>query len=222
MERKHIVKSYDTDLEMLRSKIEKMGIEANSQLQKAVRALTKRDSHLAQDTIQGDTAVNVLQEEIDLLTVRLLATRQPMAIDLRHIISGLKIAADLERIADYAANIAKHVIDLNSISLNKPIKSIIAMTEVAQSMLDEVMDAYMQTDADKAIEVWHRDNEINQIYGELLGQLRSYMEEDTDHIKAYTSLLLVARCCERIGDHITNVAESVYYIESGQMQFTPK
>jgi phosphate transport system protein len=220
MERQHIVRSYDEELRMLKSKIKDMGLEASAQLRKACQALTSRDNRLVQDTIQGDTNVNLLQEEIDVLTVHLLATRQPMAVDLRNIISGLKIATDLERIADYAKNIAKHVTDLNSISLNKPIESIIAMVEVAQSMLNDVIDAYLHTDLEKAIEVWHRDDEINQIYGELLGQLRSYMEKDSDHIKAYTSLLLVSRCCERIGDHITNVAESVHYIDRGETQIT--
>jgi phosphate transport system protein len=143
-----------------------------------------------------------------------------MAVDLRNIISGLKIAADLERIADYAANIAKHVIELNSISLDQPVQSIIAMAEVARSMLEDVINAYMETDIERAVEIWHRDSQINQIYGELLGQLRSFMERDSENIKAYTGLLFVARCCERIGDHITNVAESVYFIESGEMLIT--
>ena len=156
---------------------------------------------LASEVIDNDTRVNLLQEEIDNFSVRILAMRQPVAIDLRSIIAGLKMAAEIERIADYAANIAKNVANLNQVSLEKPVALIIGMAEVAQQMLQNVVEAYRALDVDKAVSVWHRDQEVNRIYADLLSQLRTYMSVDTENLKTYTSLIFVARCCERIGDH---------------------
>jgi phosphate transport system protein len=128
----------------------------------------------------------------------------------------LKIATDLERIADYAANIAKNVMHLDHVSMEKPLGLIIRMGELASHMLMDVIDAYRGSDVRKAIAVWHRDEDINQVYADLLSHLRSYMKADSDNINAYTSLIFAARCCERIGDHIKNVAESVYFITHGE------
>ncbi|MGD9241587.1 MAG: phosphate signaling complex protein PhoU, partial [Desulfobacterales bacterium] len=166
--------------------------------------------------ICSDLQVNDLQNTVDRLTVRMLAMRQPMGSDLRHIISALKIAAELERIADYAANIAKNVMDLDHVSLEKPVGLIIRMAELASHMLKDVIGAYRETDAQKAMAVWHRDEDINQVYADLLSQLRSYMKVDSENIDIYTRLIFTARCCERIGDHIQNIAESVYFIIYGE------
>jgi phosphate transport system protein len=212
MDKKHIVKSYDAEIDLLRSKITEMAVMAKEQLQRASEALLNRDGTLAKDVIRGDSDVNQLQTEVDNLAVQMLAKRQPLALDLRYIVSGLKIAADLERIADYAANIAKNILRLNHAALDTPVRSVIRMTELAGKMLKDVMEAYQNSDDEKAVDVWHRDDEINRIYTELLSQLREYMSQDSENTKAFTALLFTARCCERIGDHITNVAESVYYI----------
>jgi phosphate transport system protein len=219
MSKDHIVRSYDQELELLMSKISEMGKVAEEQLAKAVEALITKDSRLAVNVIYSDAQVNDLQNTVDGLTVRMLAMRQPMGSDLRHIISALKIAADLERIADYAANIAKNVMDLDHVSLEKPVGLIIRMAELASHMLKDVIDAYRETDVRKAIAVWYRDENINQVYADLLSHLRSYMKADSDYINAYTSLIFTARCCERIGDHIKNVAESVYFITYGESSF---
>jgi phosphate transport system protein len=192
-----------------------MGKVAEAQLSKAIEALVTKDSKLAVDVIYSDSQVNDLQNEVDRFTVNMLAMRQPMGIDLRHIISALKIAAELERIADYAANIAKNGMNLDHVYLEKPVQLIIRMAELAIRMLSDVIDAYLELDVPKSIAVWHRDEEINQIYADLLTQLRSYMKADSDNINTYTSLVFTARCCERIGDHIKNVAESVYFIIHG-------
>jgi phosphate transport system protein len=122
----------------------------------------------------------------------------------------------LERIADYAANIAKHVMDLNHVYLEEPVGLIIRMAEQARRMLREVIGAYRETDVQKAMVVWHRDEDINRNYAGLLSQLRSYMKADSDNINTYTSLIFTARCCERIGDHIKNIAEGVYFIVHGE------
>ena len=216
MSKDHIVRSYDQELDLLISKISEMGKVAEEQLAKAIEALITKDSRLAVNVIYTDAQVNDLQSTVDGLTVRMLAMRQPMGSDLRHIISALKIAADLERIADYAANIAKNVMDLDRVSLEKPVGLIIRMAELASHMLKDVIDAYRETDVRKATAVWHRDEDINRVYADLLSQLRSYMKADSDNINAYTSLIFAARCRERIGDHIKNVAESVFFITNGE------
>ena len=216
MSKDHIVRSYDQELDLLISKISEMGKVAEEQLAKAIEALITKDSRLAVNVIYNDAQVNDLQSTVDGLTVRMLAMRQPMGSDLRHIISALKIAADLERIADYAANIAKNVMDLDRVSLEKPVGLIIRMAELASHMLKDVIDAYRETDVRKATAVWHRDEDINRVYADLLSQLRSYMKADSYNINTYTSLIFAARCCERIGDHIKNVAESVFFITNGE------
>ena len=214
---KHIVKSYDEDLDLLKSKLSEMGKEADDQISKAGKALLKLDGGLADVIIISDEKVNVLQQEAEELGVRILATRQPMAHDLRNVIAGLKMASELERIADYAANIARHIPDLDRhLDVDQPIGAIIEMTELAKGMLTDVMDAFTNGDVQKAIAAWHRDDEIDSIYADILNNLRARMADDSDNIRSYTGLIFVARCCERIGDHITNLAENVHYIEHGK------
>ena len=212
MASRHTVKSYDADLDLLKAKISEMGREVEDQIDKANQALLNRDNGLAELVKISDEKVNVLQQESEELGVRILATRQPLAQDLRSVIAGLKIASELERIADYAANIAKNVMDLDRVSLEKPVGLIIRMAELASHMLKDVIVAYREVDVRKATAVWHRDEDINKIYADLLSHLRSYMKADSDNINVYTSLIFAARCCERIGDHIKNVDESVYFI----------
>ncbi|MGD1987068.1 MAG: phosphate signaling complex protein PhoU [Desulfobacterales bacterium] len=216
MAKDHIVRSYDQELDLLQAKLLEMGQFAEEQLRKALEALVSRDNRLAVNVISSDSKVNKLQSEVDRLTVRMLAMRQPMALDLRHIISALRIGVELERVADYAANIGKSVIDLNHVSLEEPVEQIIRMAELTQKMLNEVMHAYRKVNVSQAIAVWKQDEEVNKIYANLLSQLRLYMKEDADNINSYTSLIFVSRSCERIGDHIKNIAECVYYIEKGQ------
>jgi phosphate transport system protein len=217
MTTRHTVKSYDTDLDLLKSKISEMGREVEDQIAKANQALLRRDSGLADLVRVSDEKVNVLQQETEELGVQILATRQPMAKDLRTVIAGLKMASELERIADYAANIAKYISDLDRhLDLDQPIDAITEMVELTKKMLTDLMDAYSKGDLQKAIAVWHRDDQIDGIYADLLNNLRAGMSEDSDNIKAFTGLIFVAKCCERIGDHITNLAENVHYIEYGK------
>ena len=217
MRKEHTVKAFTQELELLKSKVFEMARECEGQLAKAVHSLVERDTELARYIIEGDSKINRLQSEVDELAIRILALRQPMALDLRNIIAAQKMAADFERIADYIANIAKHVIDLESISLEKPIRSIVKMTNSALEMLRDVLVAYQELDVEKAVEIWHRDREIDKIYFSLLTQLRTTMIEDSTRVTPSTTLLFMGRCCERIGDHITNVAENVEYIVSGEM-----
>jgi phosphate transport system protein len=217
MTKEHTVKAFTRELELLKSKVFEMAKECEGQLAKAVHSLVERDMELARDIIDGDSKINRLQSEVDELAIRILALRQPMALDLRHIIAAQKMAADFERIADYIANIAKHVINLESISPEKPIRSMVKMTNSALEMLRDVLVAYQELDVEKAVEIWHRDKEIDKIYFSLLTQLRTTMIEDSTSVAPSTTLLFMGRCCERIGDHITNVAENVEYIVSGEM-----
>lgn len=217
MPTKHIVKSYDEDLDMLKSRLSEMGKEAEDQISKAGRALQNRDGGMADVIIVCDEKVNVLQQEVEEHGIRILATRQPMAQDLRYVIAGLKVASELERIADYAANIARHVSDLDhQLDIDHPIAAINEMAELTKGMLADIMVAFSKVDAQRAIAVWHRDDQIDQIYADLLSDLRTRMSEDSDNIRSYTGLIFIARCCERIGDHITNIAENVHYIEHGK------
>ena len=217
MAKEHTVKAFTQELDLLKSKVLEMAEECERQLAKAVHSLVERDTKLAQDIIEGDTRINGLQGEVDELAIRMLTLRQPMALDLRHIIAAQKMAADFERIADYAANIAKHAIELKRGWLDKPVKSIVKMADCALHMLRDILDAYRDLDMDKAVAVWHRDDEIDKTYFGLLTKLRTLMIEDSTNVTASTRLLFVGRCCERIGDHITNVAENVHFIISGEM-----
>ena len=216
MPREHIVKSYDEELALLKTKMTTMAKTVEAQLTKAVQALVGRDLFLAKSVVRDDEKVNELQRELESYTVSLLARRQPMARDLRNAIAGLKTASDLERIGDYAANIALHVRDLSNVSLKEPLGLLIRMGEIAIGMLRDVVEAYHKMDVQKAIEVWHCDDQIDGIYADLLGELRECMTKDAQNVKAYTGLIFVARCCERIGDHVTNVAENIYFVEEGK------
>lgn len=216
MRREHIVRAFDRELDQLKSYIIQMGNEAMRQLERSVEVLIKRDEELAARVVRGDNQINKLQDDIDNLTVRLIATRQPMAFDLRQIIAGLKIAADLERIADNAVRIAKHIKALNSISFERPMEMIISMTELIKTMFKDVLEAYEQTDAKKAMSIWEKDKSIDSIYSDLLVHLREFITHDTMNLNAYTSLIFVARSWERIGDHIKNISESIHYVVVGE------
>ena len=215
MSSKHIVRSYDEELALLKASVLEMGRLSHRQLSRALETVLSRDSSAAEAIMADDAPINTLQKAIDQLTLIMLAKRQPMALDLRMIVSGLKMASDLERIADYSANMARHSMELNSLDLKNPVEAIIRMAGNAEAMLSDVMRAYEKNDAEMAKEVWHKDERIDSEYSKLLSELREFMSEDAQHAKPFTALLLVARCCERIGDHIQNLAENVHFIATG-------
>ncbi len=215
MSSEHIIKSYDEELRRLNNTITEMGGLAESQLAAAIEAVVERDSELAASVVEGDAKVDQLQRDLDNLALRLLALRQPMARDLREIVAALKIASDLERICDYAANVAKRSIALNQSPPVQPVHALPRMARLAQLLVKEVIDAYVARDADKAYAVWMRDEELDEMYASLFRELLTYMMEDPRNISASTHLLFMAKNIERIGDHATNIAEDLYYLVHG-------
>ena len=212
----HIVKSYDEELSRLNNLIVEMGGLAESQLAGAIDAVAKRDSDLAARVVEGDAKVDELEREADNLVIRLLALRQPMARDLREIFAALKIGSDLERICDYAANVAKRSIALAQTPPIQPVYALPRMGALAQRLVKDVIDAYVERDADKALEVWRRDEELDEMYSSLFREFLTYMMEDPRNIGACTHLLFMAKNIERIGDHATNIAEDLYYLVHGK------
>jgi phosphate transport system protein len=215
MNNEHIVRSYDTDLNQLNDLIARMGGLAEKQLANAVQSVFRRDSELAAKTVESDARIDELEHEVDALVVKMLALRQPMADDLREVIAALKISSDLERVGDYAANIAKRVTALSQVPTVRPAHLIPRMGTLAQTQIRRVLDAYAQRNADKAIEVRNADEEIDEMYTSLFRELLTYMMEDPRDISACAHLLFVAKNIERIGDHATNIAEYVYFLVHG-------
>jgi phosphate transport system protein len=211
----HVVKSYDEELERLNKIIIEMGGLAESQIAAATDAVAKRDSVLAASVIEGDLRVDQLERDLDNLAVRVLALRQPMARDLREIVAALKIGSDLERICDYAANVAKRSIVLAQSPPTEPVHALPRMAHLALLLVKDVIDAYVERNADKAIIVWTRDEELDEMYASLFREFLTYMMEDPRNIGVYTHLMFMAKNVERIGDHATNIAENVYYMVHG-------
>jgi phosphate transport system protein len=215
MAAEHIIKSYDEELDRLGKTIAEMGGLAESQLAAAIEAVAQRDSDLAARVIEDDDQVDRLERELDNLAIRLLALRQPVARDLREIVAALKIAADLERISDYAANVAKRAIALAQSPPIAPVHALPRMAQLALLLVKDVIDAYVLRDADKALLVWNSDEELDGMYSSLFREFLTYMMEDPRNIGPCTHLLFMAKNIERIGDHATNIAENVYYLVHG-------
>jgi phosphate transport system protein len=215
MASEHIARAYDDELKRLNNAIAEMGGLAESQLGAAIEAVATRDAELAGQVVQTDPKVDQLERDVDNLAIRLLALRQPVARDLREIFAALKIASDLERIADYAANVAKRSIALSQAPPVRPVHALPRMAQFAQLLIKDVLDAYVQRDADKAYSVWIRDAELDEMYSSLFRELLTYMMEDPRSIGPCTHLLFMAKNIERIGDHATNIAENLYYLVNG-------
>lgn len=212
----HTVKSFDEELKRLMNLISQMGGLVETQVQDCIQSLAKRDSNIAERVIQGDLKIDGLEHDVNDLTVRMLALRQPLAEDLRRVVGALKISSDLERIGDYAANISKRAVALNQLPPARPAAGIPRMGKMVQQILKEVLDAYVEQDAEKALLVWRRDEEVDEMYTSLFRELLTYMMEDPRNITPCTHLLFMAKNIERIGDHATNIAETLYYQVTGR------
>ena len=214
---KHTDKSFDEELQLLEKNVLQMGGIVEKQISDAIDALLSEDSSRGLAIIEKDKRINDLQDEVDRHTSRLLSLRQPVGVDLRYIVSASKIASDLERIADYAANIAKHIHEWHILPVENAIESIVIMIRLAQGMLRDVLAAYPASDTERVIEIWHRDDQIDETYPKLLADLTDCMKKGPENIDSCTSLIFVARSIERIGDHITNIAEQIHYTATGRI-----
>jgi phosphate transport system protein len=218
----HIVSVFDKELEKLKQTVAKMVDMARDQISDALKALVQQDEILAQRTVKRDHEVNALQSTVDGSTLRLLAIRQPLAVDLRQILAASRMASDLERIADYAAAIAKRANVTGGPEIDEMKTAIADMAEIAQGMLKDVGKAYLDTDVTMAKAVWDRDDEIDHVYSTSLRSLGEKMTEELECGEPCIVLLNAARAMERIGDHITNLAEHVAFVVTGTAHFKEK
>jgi phosphate transport system protein len=212
----HIIKSYDSELTRLTGEIVRMGELSVSQLEAALDVIDRRDERAAQRVVGNDDAIDQLEQEISHDVVRLLALRAPMAGDLRNVFAALRIAADIERIGDYAANVAKRSIPLSMVAPIAPTKGLGYLAELAATEVRNVLLAYRDQDAERAFQVWKDDAELDEAYTGYFRQLLTYMMEDPRNITPCTHLLFMAKNIERIGDHATNIAESVWFQVHGE------
>jgi len=204
-----------SELENLSARIAQMGGMAESQLSDSIEAITRRDSTLAQRIIDGDRRIDALEMDLERHAVACLSECGPQGADLREVLSAVKIAADLERIGDLAKNVAKRTLVLNR---EEPVKLTHGLTRMgyqALTQLKDVLDAYSSRDIERAVSVWRRDEDIDELYNSLFRELLTYMMEDPRVIGLCTHLLFIAKNLERIGDHATNIAEIVYYLVHG-------
>ncbi len=211
----HTVKAFDEDITRLRGLIAEMGGLAEVSISEGMEALIKGSQSLADQVIARDKRIDALEAEVDKLAVRIIALRAPMADDLREVIAGLKIAGVIERIGDYAKNIAKRTGRIEGRKTFEPLTLIPAMAEIAEEMVHNVLTAYAARDPAMAVEVVARDAKVDAFYDSIFRNLVSYMVENPSTISTAAQLLFVARNLERIGDHATNVAEMVYYAATG-------
>jgi phosphate transport system protein len=220
--RKHTVRAFDEELAELTRKVVTMGGLVESQLAAAIDALLERDSEAADAVVRGDDRIDALENEIDQLAIRLLAIRQPLAVDLRVIAMALKVTNDLERMGDYAANIAKRVKRINVHEQLKPFITIPLMADICKGMVKDVLDAYIERDDEKALDVWHRDPDVDEYYNQLFRELLTYILEDAKLTSVCIDLMFVAKNLERIGDHCTNIAEKIHYMVHGDQLQRPR
>ncbi|MCS0494952.1 phosphate signaling complex protein PhoU [Ancylobacter mangrovi] len=214
----HIVSSFDSDLKDLSRRVVEMGGQAERLVADSVMALVKRDTELAQKVIVLDGPIDLLQREIEEKAILTIARRQPLAIDLREIVAAMRIANDIERIGDLAKNTAKRVLALTGeFHPQKLVRGVEHMSGMVLEQLKSVLDSYASRDDARALEVWKRDGEVDILYTSLFRELLTYMMEDPRNISLCTHLLFCAKNIERIGDHATNIAETVHYLSTGQL-----
>jgi phosphate transport system protein len=219
----HIVTSYDQELQNLRRSIAEMGGIAEKMVADSGQALLRRDAGLAQTVIAVDQRLDGLQREIEEKAILLIAKRQPMAVDLRETISAIRVSGDLERIGDLAKNVAKRVVAISDqVQLQKIVVGVEHMNELVQGQLKDVLDAYATQDTVAALDVWNRDGGIDALYTSLFRELLTYMMEDPRNITFCTHLLFCAKNVERIGDHTTNIAETIHYLATGETLTTDR
>ena len=211
----HTLKAFDEDLNRLRASIAEMGGLAEAAIAAAMRALAERDSEGARRVVVEDKRIDALESEIERLAVRIIALRAPMADDLREVVAALKIVGVVERIGDYAKNIAKRVPAIEDSPDLRPLSLLPEMGRIVAEMVRSALDSFVARDPAKAALVCERDRAVDDFYNSLFRTLLTFMMEDPGHITPATHLLFVAKNLERIGDHATNIAEMVYFAATG-------
>ena len=215
-EQPHTVKSFEDELRSLDNRIAEMGGLAERLVDQSFVSLQNRDTTLAEQAIASDRAIDKHERELEAQAIAMIARRQPMALDLRQITTAMKIAGDLERVGDLGKNIAKRALAVaNEPRPTQLMGGLKHMTEIAQKQLKDVLDAFAMRDAVKAEAVWRDDGQIDAMYNSLFRELLTYMMEDPRNIGLCTHLLFAAKNLERIGDHATNIAETTYYLVTG-------
>jgi phosphate transport system protein len=212
----HTLKAFDQDMERLRALISQMGGLAEYAIGEAMRCLVERDSDGAAKIIEEDKKLDMLEVETERRAVQLIALRAPMAGDLRDVVAALKISGVVERIGDYAKNIAKRVPLLENAGKIEPISLLPEMARIATGMVHDILDAFVERDAEAAIQVCARDDAVDDFYDSIFRTLLTHMFENPHNIGQATHLLFVAKNLERVGDHATNIAEMVYYAATGK------
>ena len=211
----HTVRAFDEEIEQLRTLIGQMGGIAEAQVIESVQVLVRRDADAAAQVIARDVQLDQMEAEAERQAVTMIALRSPMADDLREIIAAMKISNIIERIGDYAKNIAKRVPTLSQTAPVAPMVIIPEMTKLAASMVRDALDAYVDRDSALALDVMNRDQRVDEYYNSLFRSLLTYMMENPHHISASAHLLFIAKNLERIGDHATNIAEMVHFSATG-------
>jgi phosphate transport system protein len=210
----HIVKAFDQELRRLKEMVETMGRLACEQLKSAVDAIETSDCDMAKRVIEREPQADRMEHEIDRLTIRLLALRQPVAIDLRQALSAQRIANELERICDYAEDLAERCIGLRAVG-DEPMAALISLGRFAVALVEDAMAAYANGDSRRAQEVWARDKDLDEMYSSCFGKLLAFMTGDSQRTSTGTQMLMMARALERAGDRATNIAEAVRYLVEG-------
>ena len=219
----HTAKAFDIDLQELTRMVAEMGGLAEKQIADSVDALVRRDADSAQRIVGADPSIDTLQREIEEKAVLTIARRQPMAVDLREIVGALRVCNDLERIGDLAKNIAKRVMALDGdFHPTKLIRGVEHMGALVLAQLKEVLDSYAGHDLKKAMAVWNGDEEVDAMCTSLFRELLTYMMEDPRNITFCIHLMFCAKNIERMGDHATNIAETVYYMIEGHAIADPR
>jgi phosphate transport system protein len=213
--REHTLKAFDEDLDRLRALISEMGGLAEHAIGEAMRCLNQRDTEGAERVVRDDKKLDVLEIETERRAVQLIALRAPMASDLRDVVAALKISGVVERIGDYAKNIAKRVPMLESVGKIEPLALLSEMARIATGMVHDVLDAFVERDAGAAILVCERDQAVDDFYDSIFRSLLTYMMENPQNIGQSAHLLFIAKNLERVGDHATNIAEMVYFAATG-------
>ena len=212
----HTVKSYAEEMQSLNDDLVKMGSLTESQLADAMEAVIKLDKESVDKIVKNDSKINALRSAIDNQITTVLVKRAPMAVDLRITISTMKISHDLERISDLAKSVAKKVTPLPIDLPDELVNSLRRLGDLVQKQLKDVLDAYLNNSKEKAVEIWRKDEQVDDLTNLAMNEVANYLQKDKKNLEMATHLLFVTKNIERAGDHITNIAESLYYLIEGE------